>query len=545
MRFLLFLLIIVIFSSYVLAAPFFINVPSGTQKVTQEYPYSFDVNASGEGTDLLYDLIFPGGTDYFAIGSSNGIINYNPENENPFNVIIILINLTDFSINSTALSFVVNRLPQFTNLEDKVAINDTGFSYTIIASDADADSLIFSSDNPLIPITTIFPTSGEISLTQAELNSLITLGENPISTNITINDNANSTGFPIDGITKKLFTLNINDPISFNPLAESVAVEDQLFALNISSYVINKIGTITYAANFSFININSLGIMSFIPSHNEVLNSLNNEENKTYNVNISVIDQYGSSASQKWILNITRVNDIPVCDQIDNKVAVVGTNFVFDYGNNATDEEGAVTFFDNVAFFNINETTGSIDFLVNETMVGIHNTIITVNDTENAQCSEQFQLTLVGNNAPRFPKNRSLNVNPIEDLYVDSDFPNINFPDQKFIQISGGNTIRRGYFQFNLANLGNPAALIAAILKLTILNSSGSFDVSVHNLSVSNFSNITFNNAGETGLYEVLASSSGITNSTDMFDVSNIVKECLEDTTIERFLAINLSMRVL
>jgi len=546
------LLFVFLFVSFVYAQnpPNFITFPSSPAKLTEGFAYFFDVDATDP--DIGDILTYSDNTDVFVIDSVTGVISFTPGAlGGGFNAVLIVNDDEEPpNYDFEPVQFVVNRTPSITDPTpfpaQIVALNNAAFNFVITASDPDGDSLNFSSDNSFINITKTSPTTGEIDLTLAELNNLIASGNNPSTVTLTINDTATTGGFPADGIITETFEFFVNDPIIFDPIPANSSEEDVVFTHNISQYITNTIGTVTFSSNESFVNINSNGILSINPTH-ELINGSGVELNTTYNINITADDGLDFIISQIWMFDIIRVNDLPVCEPIGDQGAIVGETFNFNYFDNVTDEEDPVNFFDNIGFFDINISTGIIDFLVDETMVGVHAVTLTANDTEGGECSSLFQLSLIGNSPPLFPKNRSLDINPIQDLYVDSDFGDSNFPNSNFLHLFGGdpllNSVRRSYLMFDLDTVGRPSALIEAWLNLTIFNSTGSFGISLHNVSLFNMSflNISYNNPGNISLAGVNGVTTGVTNDTDRFNVDIIVEEWFNDTLIDRFLGVNLS----
>ena len=96
-----FLIFLFLSMGFVHAAPVILDSLPSQQNVSEGNLYTFDVNVTGEGTDVVYSLIFIGCDSCFTI-SPLGLISYTPNNVvGSFDVVLIALNMSDFSLNSS------------------------------------------------------------------------------------------------------------------------------------------------------------------------------------------------------------------------------------------------------------------------------------------------------------------------------------------------------------------------------------------------------------------------------------------------------------
>jgi hypothetical protein len=132
---------------------------------------------------------------------------------------------------------------------------------------------------------------------------------------------------------------------------------------------------LTFEDNATFFEINpSTGIIDFIPVQDDVGN---------HSVMIWVRDPRDAWDSQITNFEIIDVNDPPVL-RIGAQTAIINTTY--EYTVSAIDVDTVLPhtlrFYDNATFFDINETTGEIEFFVNESYEGTYDVNISVTDGE-------------------------------------------------------------------------------------------------------------------------------------------------------------------
>jgi hypothetical protein len=334
-KLLIFLILLLNINFVIAVAPTITPVPS-PQYLTENVAYTYDINASDPEEGNLY---FSDDSDNFDIDSSTGIISFIPSNSmiGSFIAVIIVRDNEDL-VDAQAINFTVNGLPSITNLADKTVQAGNEFYFDINANDPEDGTNVNFFDN-----SALF----NININTGIINFTTTPAQNgTYSITITVNDSlgANTSGS---------FSLVINDNAIMEDLPASQSAEGSIFTLNVSAYVTNNVGTLTYSDNSSFFNINSVnGLISFTSTQEMVGN---------HSFNISVQDNYGSSASKILYLNITEVNDAPVFSSIPDQT--IRFPAIFTYDVNATDEENnTLSYYDNTNLFNIDINSGLINF---------------------------------------------------------------------------------------------------------------------------------------------------------------------------------------
>lgn len=495
-KLILFIIIFFCMFQLVSAAPVLDPIPT-PQNLTEGTLFTYDVDATG-GTGTLY---FSDDTDNFDIDTSTGVISFTPTNAMVGSFVAVIIVRDDLNeIDAQAVNFTVNGVPILDALVDQnVAFGDELF-YDIDATDPeDGSNVVFSDNSSLFDINS---STGIINFT----TNITGLGI--YSINISVNDSENAQ----DSDT---FQLAINDQPNITGLPLSNATEDVLFTINMSLYVNDSVGTLTFSDNTTMFIIDSAtGIINFTPNGTHL---------GDFQINISVQDNYGLSDYANWTLNITAVNDAPTFPSISNQTTSTGRTFIFDI--NATDEENdTIFYYDNSSFFDINLSTGLINFSVNSTMLGTNSINITVNDSSDASYSDIFILQINENSAPFFPKNMTLSINSNFDTYVDSQFPTTSYQGSEFLRVADvSGSIKRSYINFSLGSVPNSSNILIAKLNLTINTALGGTNLSTFRIN-NNWSGVgvTYNNQPE--INSTLTSNLSSGSTLDSFNVTNIVR---------------------
>ncbi|MCD4759333.1 DNRLRE domain-containing protein [archaeon] len=504
MKKLLLLLVFFCMGQLVYAAAPTLEVILSPQNLTEGVAYSYMVNASDPEAG---DITFSDNTDNFDIVAINGThaqISFTPTNAMVGSFIAVIIAIDEeFLVDAQAVNFTVNGLPIISTTDKNVTAGNQ-FEYDIHASDPEEgiDGVNYTDDSALFVI----------NFTTGLINFTTTLGDvGDYIVTITVNDSLNE-------YATSLFNLAINDWPNASSIPVGNATEDASFNLNISDYINNTVGSLTFYDNSSLFNIgNDTGIISFTPDNESIGN---------HSINITVVDQYGLSDSLlNWTLRITAVNDCPIFPSIPNQSVIVG--LWFEYDVNATDEEGdTIYYYDNSPFFVINESTGLINFSVNSSMMGVNIINITVNDTNSGNHTGIFALNVTANNPPGFVKNFTLNITPSIDTYVDSQFGDSNYRGSNVLGVSDViGSIKRIYINFSLNSIPNDAQILLSSLNLTVSSALVGYNVSLFGINGSwNGSNITYNNQLSINESPISNSSSAAAEGIDGFNITYFVK---------------------
>ncbi|MBU2637624.1 MAG: hypothetical protein KJ955_01495 [Nanoarchaeota archaeon] len=220
---------------------------------------------------------------------------------------------------------------------------------------------------------------------------------------------------PNNAINTSEFTLTIsdrNDPPNLTYACDNIdgvpLTEDTTFSCMLNASDIDEGDTHTYTANYTWFTINC---------NNKPVTDGNSSCNVTFAptdiavyshwINITVNDSGNLKSSRLLNFSVNNVADFPQWVNITNMTA--WANVSFWYRVHATDDDSLTVFGDNVTYsanytwFNINRTTGVIQFNNSELndKAGITYWVnITANDTTNRQNSTVINFTIYQNSYP-------------------------------------------------------------------------------------------------------------------------------------------------
>ncbi len=350
--------------------------------------FSYQVIASDPDNDTLtyYD-----NTTLFNISSATGLINFTPIEDNIGNYTINIIagDGTDNASTLMNLSILNNTAPVIDSIDNQTATEGTAFSLTATGSDADSDSLTFSSNysRMLTPVWSN-ATAARFSFTPVDEDN----GNHTIL--VTVNDTRGAT----DSTTFVLQVVDINNPPVLDPIGNRTAKINHTFSLQVNATDDDSGDNLTFSDNTSLFNITWLTLLTslieFTPDDGDEGN---------HSVNISVTDDAPNPETdyEVVIFEVTP-NRAPVIDPIGNQTATEDSEFNLTI--TASDLDGdPLVFSDNTTLFDIDSSTGLISFTPNASHVGIYQIQINATDDDNATDSANFWLNISWvNDAPYF-----------------------------------------------------------------------------------------------------------------------------------------------
>jgi uncharacterized protein (TIGR03790 family) len=257
--------------------------PIGDLKASEDQLFEYQVSASDEDPEDM--LRFSVDSGPFNIDRNTGIIAFTPSNEDvgKHTVTITVID-NDGALDFETITFTVENVNDPPSL-DFIAISylteDESFSYTVTASDMDADdTLTFSDDTDLFDID---PVTGEISFTPTNDH----VGEHSIT--ISVLDGDGESDFQIVRITIE----NVNDPPAIDALnLPGSGGEVDLKAGSPFEFIVEVIDEdtdddFTFSDDTNLFNIDpESGKIYFIPNSNDA---------GVHKVRITVTDTEGES----------------------------------------------------------------------------------------------------------------------------------------------------------------------------------------------------------------------------------------------------------
>jgi hypothetical protein len=193
----------------------------------------------------------------------------------------------------------------------------------------------------------------------------------------------------------------VNDPPVITPIARQVATEGVPFNLTVVVKDVDRDGDskdpnfpkdpteeIIYGDNSSLFNIDPLtGEIFFTPSQEQV---------GVYDIQITATDREGESDQKNFTLEVRDAEDPPILDPIPEQTGMQDTEFSY----SATAYDPDVPYGDELAFsddspmFEINASTGLIDFTPTVDDIGIHTVTITVTDRAGQNASQEFMFSI-------------------------------------------------------------------------------------------------------------------------------------------------------
>ncbi len=215
-----------------------------------------------------------------------------------------------------------------------------------------------------------------------------------------------------------IMTLEIipeNQPPVLDSIPDFIINQSDFFTYDVNATDPDN-DTLEFGDNTTMFEINNeTGVISFTPYQQDVGN---------HSVLIWVHDPDWLMDWQVVNFDIIDLNDPPSLHLIGSQTAIIYENYTYDV--NATDvdvkpEWSNLTFYDNATFFEINSSTGLIEFYVNETLNGTYWINISVTDGEYWDWEIiSFSVVFV-NHAPNitswYPLNYSLEIKEGESQY--------------------------------------------------------------------------------------------------------------------------------
>ncbi len=195
-----------------------------------------------------------------------------------------------------------------------------------------------------------------------------------------------------DGVSEVQASFNM----TVRPQNDAPSVEDmppmdlsvgRTYIINVTARDIDDNEVLAFSADTALFSINrSTGRITYTPSAPHI---------GKHSVSITVTDSGGLAATTAWRFNVSRANTAPVLLAPTGLVLTAREGRPVYFKFNATDAEGdALTFSDDSPFFNINPSTGEINFTPPTQTAGAYWFNITVSDSGGLDETRQFLLNI-------------------------------------------------------------------------------------------------------------------------------------------------------
>jgi len=326
------------------------------------YFYDLDYNECGDN---------PG---FSSTGNTNITININPStphnvsfypDPNWFGTEEVFFTINDGYATADSNNLILN----VTNVQDPPVIEPIPnqqayayalFSYQVVASDPDNDSLTYYDNTTLFNIN---QSTGLIEFTPINND----IGSYTI--NITVSD-----GIDNSSATMNITIFNNTAPV-INLIENKIGEENTLFELTVTGFDADG-DNLTFSSNYSKMltstKINETAAkFSFTPL---------DEDKGNHTILVTVTDAKGATNSTTFVLEILDINNPPVLNPIGNRIIKINKTFSLKVNATDLDTGDTLTFSDNTTLFDINSSTGLIEFTPNASQEGNHTINISVTD---------------------------------------------------------------------------------------------------------------------------------------------------------------------
>jgi hypothetical protein len=195
-----------------------------------------------------------------------------------------------------------------------------------------------------------------------------------------------------DGVSEAFAAFNMtvrpqNDAPVIDEMPDMTLQVGKTYPVNVSARDIDQGDALAFSAETGLFSINrTTGRIVYTPTASHI---------GKHSVTVTATDRDGLSASTVWRFNVTRANTAPLLLAPPGTVLSgrEGRPIVFKF--NATDAEGdALTFSDDSPFFDINPSTGEVNFTPPKDSAGSHRFNITVRDSGGLSETRQFLLNI-------------------------------------------------------------------------------------------------------------------------------------------------------
>ena len=340
------------------------------QTLYENVIFVYEINASDPDNEFQQDtdtLTYYDNSTLFNISSATGIINFIP-GDSDAGYYPVNISVDDGTVNTSALVYfnlTENSIPVLSAIGNKNATEGTYFRMNVSATDADNDTLTFSSN---------FSGFGSFAINSTAVNFSF-LPDNDDVGNHTINITVTETSGASDYELINLTVFNINNPPNLTTILNQTLRTDKLFTLFIPATDPDN-DNLTFYDNSSFINITYVNIttskINFTPTADNAGN---------HTINISVSD--ANSNDSQIVLFVINNNTAPDLSTIGNYTFEEDSLFILQI--NATDNNNDSLSFDHnstiLNFTTVNSTSVMINFTPTQQDVGLHWINFTVNDS--------------------------------------------------------------------------------------------------------------------------------------------------------------------
>lgn len=381
---------------------------------TQDQPYSYTLVASDidKGDTLTYTATkIPG---WLGFTRSTGEL-YGTPNKHTIGTYAITLTVTDSTGASVSQSFSitvenVNDAPEISSVPITSATEDSFYSYTLTAKDADKGDTLTYAATKLPNWLTINPSTGVLSGTPSNDD----VGEHAVI--LSVKDGANA----LDTQSFTISVVNVNDEPVISSTPITVATEDNRYIYTLNASDVDKDDTLKYGAT------NYPDWMVFNRSTGVLTGTPRNDDVGVHSVTLTVTDSANATVEQTFTITVENVNDVP---DVQNDIASVDedNSVAIDILANDSDVDSKL----NPASVmivtpptqgqtSLNTANGVITYTPNENINGTDTFSYTVDDIEHGR-SDVATVTITINPVNDAPLANSDSAMTEEDMAIEID----------------------------------------------------------------------------------------------------------------------------
>ncbi len=497
-----------------------ISTTSPTSVATQGSEYTQQINASDadSGDSIMYQLnVSPSGMSM----NDTGYITWTPNSTHGGNTYSVTVVVNDTSNAQDNLSWDitvndVNDPPNITSSPSVNATEDVSYTYNVIATDPENDTLSY--------YLTIYPSGMTVTISTGQVSWTPTNSDIGFN-NVTLQVIENATADHYSTTQNwSVYVSNVNDAPVLSGIPDQSFAEDSSsnVSINLSAYASDSDGdTLTYAiqseSNEGLVNCSVNSTTTLITCTDPSAN-----ENGASTVVANVTD--GTSwDTDTFTITVTSVNDVPTFTDVPNTTITLTQDVAYSFDVNATDNDtndtvaDVLNYYDNTSLFNINPSTGIISFTPSSDDIGNHSVLIWTTDQSSANDTYAFTVTVqdandapTGTPIPNMQWNEDTNASiNLSEYFTDADGDVLNFTaavhnDTQNITITINNetgiallvSAANWYGKRNVTfNASDPSAAVASIyVNLTVSSVNDLPVVAVSNISLQEDSAVQFIN---------------------------------------------------
>ncbi|WP_199528734.1 Ig-like domain-containing protein [Pseudoalteromonas sp. bablab_jr010] len=381
---------------------------------TQDQQYSYTLVASDidKGDTLTYTATkIPG---WLGFTRSTGEL-YGTPNKHTIGTYAITLTVTDSTGASVSQSFSitvenVNDAPEISSVPITSATEDSFYSYTLTAKDADKGDTLTYAATKLPNWLTINPSTGVLSGTPSNDD----VGEHAVI--LSVKDGANA----LDTQSFTISVVNVNDEPVISSTPITVATEDNRYIYTLNASDVDKDDTLKYGAT------NYPDWMVFNRSTGVLTGTPRNDDVGVHSVTLTVTDSANATVEQTFTITVENVNDVP---DVQNDIASVDedNSVAIDILANDSDVDSKL----NPASVmivtpptqgqtSLNTANGVITYTPNENINGTDTFSYTVDDIEHGR-SDVATVTITINPVNDAPLANSDSAMTEEDMAIEID----------------------------------------------------------------------------------------------------------------------------